>query len=115
MSKTEPQLDDFENLGLIGEGSIASCFAVRHKETGEVLCLKSFSYGKNSDDLVRVKTIIPVLEAVMDVPFVAKPYRAFATNKNAIILNEFIPGGEVFIHAARNVRIRSISIPVKSC
>ena len=98
----QPQLDDFELLGVLGRGSYGRVLQVRKRDTGEVFAMKVMS----KTDLIRRNQIRHALTErtllqAMQHPFIVPLCYAFQSESSLHLILELQAGGELFFHLRR--------------
>ena len=87
----------FETLSLLGEGTYAKVFLVRHKASQQLMAAKVIK-----KDLVRKKNVVPYILNEKDIlsetshPFVMQLSCSFHTRSKLYLMMEYCPGGELF-------------------
>ena len=97
-SNSNPE-KEYEKLGFLGEGTLASVYKVRNIYT-EALCAMKVIKRSMSYDIEKEKELyneINILRA-MDHPNILKILEFFSTNNNYCIITELCAGGELFQH-----------------
>ena len=93
--------ESFEVLSMLGRGGYASCYAVKHKRSGRIYCLKV-----QEESAVEERKIAKfvwrerhALAAVRS-PYVCRLRWAFASRAKLFLVTEFCQGGDLFYHMA---------------
>ncbi|KAF5226715.1 putative rac serine-threonine kinase [Trypanosoma cruzi] len=95
-------LDDFELKATIGAGSFSNVFVAREKSTDKVYAIKEM--GK---ELIQQHNMLSNIAAEKHIlqtishPFIVSLHYAFETKKCLYLVLDFLPGGELFFHLAK--------------
>lgn len=111
----DPQsAEDFERIEVIGQGSYGKVVLVRSKidgpaESRKLYALKvinKMKLAKIDPELKSVKNEKVIMEKLsnLDCPYIVKMYNSFETDKNAYMLLEYCPGGELYRLIQRSKR-----------
>ncbi|RNF18144.1 rac serine-threonine kinase-like protein [Trypanosoma conorhini] len=95
-------LDDFELDATIGAGSFSNVFVAREKSTGKVYAIKEMrkeliQQQKMAGNIAAEKHILQTISH----PFIVSLHYAFQTKKCLYLVLDFLPGGELFFHLAK--------------
>lgn len=90
-------IENFETLNLLGQGTYARVFLVRHKSSQQLMAAKvmkkNYIQKKNAvSQIINEKNILSEL----DHPFVMKLNCSFQSKHNLFLMLEYCPGGELF-------------------
>lgn len=102
-----PDLNSFEYIKQVGQGSYARVFLVKKKETGEYFAMKVLKKAKIFDERSkeRVLTERNIIKNV-DHPFVVKLHYSFQTDEKLYFLLDFLNGGDLFYHIAKSGKFK---------
>eukprot|EP01063_Lacrimia_lanifica_P024447 TRINITY_DN32352_c0_g1_i1.p1 TRINITY_DN32352_c0_g1~~TRINITY_DN32352_c0_g1_i1.p1 ORF type:complete len:410 (+),score=184.97 TRINITY_DN32352_c0_g1_i1:76-1305(+) len=106
----QPSLEDFEILGVVGHGGCAEVYKARCKRTDKVVALKVmekqvyFDARKLKPEAIMRERDIMVNVANSD--FFAKLYTAFQTETQVVLVQEFLPNGDLFHYVQRQPEMR---------
>ncbi|RKP13860.1 kinase-like domain-containing protein [Piptocephalis cylindrospora] len=95
--------EDFVPLKVIGTGTYGKVFLVRERSSGRLYAMKTLRKAAvvvHSKYTEHTKAERQILEAVQH-PFIVKLYYAFQTARKLYLVLEYVPGGELFTHLAR--------------
>ncbi|KAI9228729.1 MAG: kinase-like domain-containing protein [Piptocephalis tieghemiana] len=95
--------EDFIPLKVIGTGTYGKVFLVRERSSGRLFAMKTLKKAAvvvHSKYTEHTKAERQILEAVQH-PFIVKLYYAFQTQRKLYLVLEYVPGGELFTHLAR--------------
>ncbi|ORX81912.1 Pkinase-domain-containing protein [Basidiobolus meristosporus CBS 931.73] len=95
--------EDFEQLKVIGRGAYGKVLLVRQKATGRCFAmkvLKKASIIVHTKNTEYSKTERAILEEVSH-PFIVKLFYAFQTNAKLYLILDYVAGGELFTHMAK--------------
>ncbi|RNF12738.1 rac serine-threonine kinase-like protein [Trypanosoma rangeli] len=98
----EVSLDDFELDATIGAGSFSNVFVASEKSTGKVYAIKEMR-----KELIQQQKMVGNIAAERHIlqtishPFIVSLHYAFQTKKCLYLVLDFLPGGELFFHLAK--------------
>uniref|UniRef100_A0A7S3V007 Protein kinase domain-containing protein n=1 Tax=Aplanochytrium stocchinoi TaxID=215587 RepID=A0A7S3V007_9STRA len=107
-------LNDFEILKLLGNGSHGKVYLVRHKScpSGQLYAMKEFkkkiivSKGQSRQTKTELEIHMSLAQDEESTcPYIAKLYWAFNTRKRLYMVFEFCSGGELYHHIGQRGRI----------
>ena len=84
----------YEELDLVGEGGYGKVFRVKLKDGDDVFASKHIKTVKKKDKKV-AKAEIELLKTLSS-PFLIRFIEAFESDKNIIMITEYLDGGELF-------------------
>lgn len=96
-------IDDFELLKLIGKGGYGKVYLVQHKRTGRYYAMKVLRKASillQKRQVTFTMTERSILSEVQH-PFIVKLYYAFQSNSKLYLIMEYVAGGELFTHMAK--------------
>jgi len=93
-------IDDLEMHRVVGTGQFGMVRMVRHKKTQEVFAFKMLSKaaGMQKKQLEHLRNERIVLEEARSSPFCTRLVQAYQDSKCLYMLQEWVPGGELFYH-----------------
>ena len=96
--KNKTKLDDFWMESVLGKGTYAKVYLVKHKSTEKLYALKvlkkrKFLTQKNIKLILRERNLLITLKKH---PFLVQFYAAFQSEDKLFFLIEYCPGGELF-------------------
>ncbi|KAJ1726119.1 hypothetical protein LPJ61_005408 [Coemansia biformis] len=96
-------VDDFDVLKLIGKGGYGKVYLVQHKRTRRHYAMKVL--GKASILMQRRQITFTMTErsilSEVQHPFIVKLFYAFQSNSKLYLIMEYVAGGELFTHMAK--------------
>ncbi|ORX73210.1 Pkinase-domain-containing protein [Linderina pennispora] len=96
-------INDFDVLTMIGKGGYGKVYLVRHKTTQRhyaMKVLRKASILLQKRQITFTMTERSILSEVQH-PFIVKLYYAFQSNSKLYLILEYVAGGELFTHMAR--------------
>ncbi|KAI8325918.1 Pkinase-domain-containing protein [Martensiomyces pterosporus] len=96
-------IDDFNVIAMIGKGGYGKVYLVQHKETQRhyaMKVLRKASILLHKRQITFTMTERSILSEVQH-PFIVKLYYAFQSNSKLYLIMEYVAGGELFTHMAR--------------
>eukprot|EP01128_Nolandella_sp_AFSM9_P005043 TRINITY_DN2386_c0_g1_i1.p1 TRINITY_DN2386_c0_g1~~TRINITY_DN2386_c0_g1_i1.p1 ORF type:complete len:456 (+),score=99.70 TRINITY_DN2386_c0_g1_i1:117-1484(+) len=95
----QPNLESFDLLQIIGQGSFGKVCQVRMKESGDVYAMKVLNKKHIVDrgEIEHTRAEQSILKRV-DHPFLMKMHWSFQSDEKLYIIMDFVNGGELFFH-----------------
>ncbi|KAJ1958104.1 hypothetical protein GGI12_004825 [Dipsacomyces acuminosporus] len=96
-------IDDFNVLTMIGKGGYGKVYLVQHKGTQRYYAMKVLRKASillHKRQITFTMTERSILSEVQH-PFIVKLYYAFQSNSKLYLIMEYVAGGELFTHMAR--------------
>ncbi|KAJ1944449.1 hypothetical protein FBU59_002597 [Linderina macrospora] len=100
---SQTSINDFDVLAMIGKGGYGKVYLVRHKATQKhyaMKVLRKASILLQKRQITFTMTERSILSEVQH-PFIVKLYYAFQSNSKLYLILEYVAGGELFTHMAR--------------
>ncbi|KAJ1812190.1 hypothetical protein LPJ75_003767 [Coemansia sp. RSA 2598] len=101
--KHKASIDDFSVLKLIGKGGYGKVYLVQHKLTHRYYAMKVLRKASillKRRQITFTMTERSILSEVQH-PFIVKLYYAFQSNSKLYLIMEYVAGGELFTHMAK--------------
>lgn len=95
-NKSRDALIDYQIVSILGEGTYAKVYKVKHKKTGTIRAMKVCSLEQNQDVSDKVKLKEFDLLVSLDHPNIVKVYDSYKTEKSIQLILQYINGGELF-------------------
>lgn len=100
-------INNFEHIKQVGQGSYARVFLVRKNDTNEYYAMKVLKKNKIFDERSkeRVLTERNIIKSVNH-PFIVKLHYSFQTDDKLYFILDFLNGGDLFEHISRSGKFK---------
>ena len=102
-SQTAAQIEDFQFIKVVGQGTYGKVYLVKHKLRGKHFAMKVMKkeqvFSTYSDEGIKTEKEIMTM---FDHPFIMKLEYSFQDEHKLYMVMEFVNGGELFYHLHNN-------------